>query len=118
MFLFVCLLGSKAHPHRTPCRDALACKLEHYSSMYGMNTASDSTRRSMNTTRWFRTCPNFVLGIDFCTAKIVHRAWSMDYIAFRKAVLASKITTNLTDIVKLLVYYKYDYFAKADLNRG
>ena len=42
-------------------RQILGVKLTHCLSICGMHTASDSTRRSRNTMRWFRTCANILL---------------------------------------------------------
>ena len=58
----------RAHAHRRRCRSALSVrslaeKLAHVYvlSICGMHTASDSTRRSRNTTRQFSTCANILL---------------------------------------------------------
>ena len=56
----------RAHVHRRRCRSALSVrslaeKLAHVLSICGMHTASDSTRRSRNTTRQFSACANILL---------------------------------------------------------
>ena len=61
-----CAQGINAHAHRRRCRSALSVRslaknLAHLFSICGMHTASDSTRRSRYTTRWFSTCANILL---------------------------------------------------------
>ena len=58
LYLYKTCSQLKAHAHRRtdPLRKIALCL-----SICGMHTLSDSTRRSGNPTRWFRTCDNIGL---------------------------------------------------------